>query len=303
MESPLNFNQIEPYVIHKKEQLLPVFTGKHTLFFYDTCSFQKHAQVKHPDIIPAYFKIKDGVIILTQCILMELCSGNASLCPDYVCYIQAMHQAGLTIVILQEEDTFSILDFFFSSTIKINSCLAWAVSTVNYPSNTVSQILASNEELRSLIVKRHSSDRSLFRRFFNTIRQSKINKDNLGEELLTICVHLLSSLPACKAFQYLVLTEDKGAIRLISNAADNSYRQLGFYPFSALTTPRLVQQLFEHNLVHTQEQLTEFLSNPSNSPVRLFGSEEYDLTPRDKSISPQVLAEKIATPGTIHINY
>lgn len=302
-ETPCFFNQIEPYVVYKKEQLLPLLSGKQKLFFYDACSFQKHAQLKQSEPIFSYIILKSGIVVVTHCILTELSSENGMLCPNYIHYLKGLQQAGITVVFLQEEYIFSVLDICFSSTVKINSCLAWAISTVHQPSGAVTKALDSDSDLFSAIMNRQSSDRMLFQRFFSTVLQSKKPRDNLGEELLTVCAHLLSNLPSRKEYQYLLLTEDKGAVRTISRAATNNYKQLGYYTFSALTTPRLAQQLYENNLLTNIGQIKELIAYPDNSPIKFFGSGEYELSPSEKTMSAEELSTKIATPGAIHINY
>lgn len=302
-ETPANFSEIAPFVLCEKEQMLPFLSGTQKLFFYDACAFQKHAQLAHPEPIISYIALNQGIVVLTRSILMELATETGTLCLSFITYIKQLYHGGIKVLILYEEIIFSALDSCFSSTVAVNTCLSWAFSMVQHPSSAIKAIIKKEDTLFSSITSRESSDRMLYQRFFSTIRSQKATGDNLGEEILTICIHLLSNLPSRKAFQYLVLTEDKAAVRLIARASENSYRQFGCYSFSAITTTRLAQQLFEHSLVSTPEQLEELLSSPANSPIKLFGSEEYDLTPQDKVVSPQALLQKITTPGAIHINY
>ena len=302
-ETPLNFNEISSFVIHEKNLQIPYLTGPHKLFFYDACAFQRHAHLAQPEPIFSYIKSENGLVVLTRCILMELTSESNMLCPEYIEYIRCLHHAGIPVLLLNEEDLFFVFDCCFSSTVKINSFLSWAISTVHRPSTTITATFCAEPELFSAITNRQSSDRMLFRHFFQTVRKNKTSGDNLGEELLTICVHLLSNLPSCQAHQYLILTEDKGAVRIISKAAENSSKQLDFYAFSALTTTRLAQHLYDKGILTDPTKIRELLVGPTNAPIKFFGSGAYDLAPLEKKMSAEDLSLMITIPGAIYINY
>ena len=301
--APVNFDQIESYVIFDKTQIPKVLLLSQKVFFYDTCSFQKHAKLLHPEPVFSFIKVQNGIVVLTRCILMELASNSATIPADAISYIQKLHLAGITVLVLYEEDLFSPLETCFSSALAVNSLLAWAISTVQRPTGSVTLALKSDEKLYTSVINRNSADRTLFCRFFSMVRNNKQTGDNLGEELLTICVHLLANLPNTQTFQYLIFTNDKGAVRLIGNAASNSHNQLGYYAFSAITDTKLAQLLYENNFLTEPALLQEFISHPVNSTVRFFGSEEYDLAPHEKNMTPEALSKKIATPGAIYINY
>ena len=50
------------------------------------------------------------------------------------------------------------------------------------------------------------------------MRENKEHADNLGEELIAICVHILSHLPGIVDGKICVLTDDKGAASKIDSA-------------------------------------------------------------------------------------
>lgn len=299
-------NIIQPVkdcTLSESKQILPYFLGRHRLFFYDTCSFQKHACLADFAPLCGYIRQKNGAVVLIRCILTELAAESGSLRPEYIRYIRQLHENEIPVILLPEEFLFSVLDACFSSTVKINTFLFWAITTVHRSSSTISTALEADPPLLNKIRGRRSSDRTLFAAFFETVQNHKSAGDNLGEELLTICVHLLSDLPHRNKFQYLILTEDKEAIRTIGRAAENICKQLGFYTFSALTTTCLAEKLHEEGFLTEKSQITEFLKNPAGSPIRFFGSEEYDLAPQEKTMSAEELSAKIVSTGAIHINY
>lgn len=303
-ETPLNYNAIKDYVIDDKPAALSHFSTAGKLFFYDACAFRKHAQISDPTPLFCYFKQGNAVIVITRCILMELSSTGEHLHPHYINYIRSLHQAGINILLIYEEDIFALMEQSFSSTTIINQYLFRAVNAVNHTLSTINTALAADNNLYLDLMVHQTSDRLLYQRFFHATRACKESGDNLGEELLTICTHILANIPFSKQYKYLILTEDRDAIRIISNAAKNSYKHLQQYIFSAITTPRLVQQLHTQGFLTTAEQIAPLLSaGVSSQIIKIFASCKYDLSPREQVVTISELAQKITTSGSIHINY
>ncbi len=121
---------------------------------------------------------------------------------------------------------------------------------------------------------------------------------------IAVCIHLLANIPDIISYKYVVLTEDKGAIGIINKASKNVFEHNGKYSFSALTTTRLTQRLYEKGIITNKSQVEEILSGgASDDMIKVLASEEYDLEPKEKTMTYQELAEKIVTPNAIHINY
>ena len=51
----------------------------------------------------------------------------------------------------------------------------------------------------------------MYKRFFEAVRANKESGDNLGEEVLAICLHILSHIPGEDNGKFCVITDDKGA--------------------------------------------------------------------------------------------
>lgn len=88
--------------------------------------------------------------------------------------------------------------------------LAYAVKTVKSPVSTIEATLKKDEALLHDVLGKESTNGELFRRFFGAVRKNKEQGDSLGEEMIALCVHLLSNLPDTTEYQYLIFTEDKG---------------------------------------------------------------------------------------------
>lgn len=304
-DTPGQFSEIEPYILQSIEEIGKELILSPKCYFYDACSFRKHVHLKHPEFLFEYIKKTNGIVIITRCILMELCSENACLPPEYVEYFRKMHESGIKIIVFFEEEVFNILAECFTSNADINDYLSVAVKTIKTPTGTVTKTLESDKKLFSdIILKSAVAENKLFSRFFKAVRQNKESGDNLGEEMIAICVHLLSNIPEKGEYKWVIMTEDKGAIGLFMKALNNVYQHLGKYTFSVMTTPKLAQRLFETKIISEEEQIKEVLAvGLMDDSVRILGSEEYDLNPKLKSMSSSELACMIAASGKIHINY
>lgn len=304
VESPHNFSDIEEFVLTKKSEVLKEILTAERLFFYDTCALRKHAHMSNPQWLFEFIKKSNGVVVITRCILMELASKSGVLIPDYVAYIKKMNMFGLKLLVIYEEVLFDALSACFSANEVINRCLSFAVKTVKGPTGTITAVLKENQTLLSDVMIKLSSDASVFQRFFREVRANKESGDNLGEEMIAICAHLLSNFPDTTQYKYLIFTEDKGAIGLFHKTLKNVYDHTSVCTFSALTTPKLAQCLFEEKIITQKEQVEEMLSVDNKEGMVVFlGSERYDLVRKEKRMSCSDLAERIVLPDAIHIYY
>ena len=70
----------------------------------------------------------------------------------------------------------------------------------------------AEEKLYSEVIEGKNLRQSdLYSRFFSAARVNKEHADNLGEELIAICVHILSHMVGIKDGKLCVRTDDKGA--------------------------------------------------------------------------------------------
>ena len=130
-----------------------------------------------------------------------------------------MAEAEIKVVIFNEEYTYDILSECFSTNERINEYLSWAVRMVKSPVSTITETLKNDEKLTAEVLEGKNLRQSdIYRRFFATVRENKEHADNLGEELIAICVHILSHLPGIVDGKICVLTDDKGAASKIDSA-------------------------------------------------------------------------------------
>jgi hypothetical protein len=304
IENPRNFQDISNYVVTDTERICKEIIQAQKCFFYDTCSFRTHANLLENEKIIQYIKWKGGLVVITRCVLMELASLSGDLQEIYKRYFEKMYQNGLLILILNEEDTFKILEKCYSLTADINTFLGRAIKTVKQKTGSVESTLKENVNLRNkLLDDKKCIDKTLFSDFFQAVRNNKEAGDNLGEELIAICLHLLANLPEAEEYKYQVLSDDKGAAALIGKVKKNCLEYLGVRTMSLISTAKLVQLMHQEGVINTEAQIEALLStNGNNDNIKIMASETFDLETVEKKMSKNELAEKIVL-NIIHINY
>lgn len=302
-EHPRNWNEIEPYV--NQGNLTQELFRRKTCYFYDTCSFRYHANMRWEvsDKIFEFIRQHDGMVVILRSILMELSSMEKTLNTEYVQYFQRMRNYGLPAYVIYEEELFDVMCCCYSTNVKVNSLLMWAVRTMKGPVSTITETLEREEKLASILLKgRNLEDRNIFKDFFSAVRKNKEAMDNLGEELLGICLHILSQLPGEEDGKFCVLIDDKGAAGKIDRLFKNTpsyYRGKRIIMYS---TPKLAQYLYKEGYLENRETLLKFLETGGEGNVRVLGTQVYDLVSTEISLKREELADQILE-NKIHITF
>lgn len=303
-ENPSNFQELIPYVIFEKEQIFQELISAEKCYFYDACAFRRHVQMVHPECIFDFIKGTNGITAITRGILMELGAADGLLRSGYLGYLHRMYEAGIKIIILYEEDLFGLLSICFSTYVQVNSQLSWAVKAVKRPTGTVAYTLNTNDQLKGEILLGARTDKTLFARFFQEVRKNKMPDDDLGEELLAVCMHLLANIPESVSYKYIIFTDDRGAVGMFNKTRMNIWNYMGVKSLSVMTTNRLAQRLYESRILTDKVQIEKLLcTGISGDVIRVFGSEKYDLSPEEKKMTVAELAGKIVGDVELHINY
>lgn len=301
---PYNFDRIESFVIIDTSTIVAEIYRKKRCYFYDACSFRRHANLdaRESEFLLEYMKRQDGIVVITRCILMELASYSGMLNEEYIQYIRDIKTFGINVLIIYEEDLFAIMEVCFGTNAAINSYLIWAVRMIKNPVSTITETLDKNADLCNEVIKGNNSEsRGIYKRFFEAVRNNKESDDNLGEEMLAICLHILSHLPGEDDGKFCVITDDKGAgskIDALFQRTSGQYRGKKIIIFS---TPKLVQFMYTENILTDKECVRAILDVGSNGNIVVLGTRDYDLRINEISISCDELADLIATPNAIHI--
>lgn len=300
-EVPDNWRELEPYV--NREGFIQDIFRKKKCFFYDACSFRYHANMygESIDRILAYIKEKDGIIVITRCILMELASSSGILNQEYIQYFRKISQSGLSLYVIYEEDLFQVMEICFSTHAAINNFLVWSVRMMRGPVSTITKTLNEDGALSNMVIKgRNLDNREVYRRFFSSVRANKESGDNLGEELLGICLHILSQLPGEEDGKFCVITDDKNAAGKIDGLFKKTNRQFRGKKIILFSTPKLAQILYGEGYVTDRDLLIEILKFGGSGNIKVLGTRIYDLRSSVISLSREEMADQMISKG-IHI--
>lgn len=304
-ESPSNFCEVESFVETEISEIKSIFFSIEKVFFYDACSFQRHSNLadKEKDILINYYCERGIAVFITRCILMELASDQHKLIEKYIAFIKSMNDAGVPVILYNEEFTYDILSECFSSNDKINEYLTWAVRMVKSPVSTIEETLKSDAKLYSEVIEGKTVKSSdLYKRFFTTVRGNKEHHDNLGEELISICVHILSYLPGVFDGKLCVLTDDKGAAGKIDSVMRRTNPQNRGSKIILFSTPKFVQHMFQEHVEMSEEAMINLISQGRIGNITVMGITAFDLKVDEKiSMTSRELVQKLMEPNGIKI--
>lgn len=304
-ESPSNFCEVESFVETEISEIKSIFFSTEKVFFYDACSFQRHSNLadKEKDILINYYCERGIAVFITRCILMELASDQHKLIEKYIAFIKSMNDAGVPVILYNEEFTYDILSECFSSNDKINEYLTWAVRMVKSPVSTIEETLKSDAKLYSEVIEGKTVKSSdLYKRFFTTVRGNKEHHDNLGEELISICVHILSYLPGVFDGKLCVLTDDKGAAGKIDSVMRRTNPQNRGSKIILFSTPKFVQHMFQEHVEMSEEAMINLISQGRTGNITVMGITAFDLKVDEKiSMTSRELVQKLMEPNGIKI--
>ena len=304
-EIPDNYCEIEASVVTDIHEIKNIFFQAEKVLFYDACSFQRHSNLaeKEKGILLHYFADHGVVVFVTRCILMEISGDQHRLLDQYVEFIKNLQRAGVKVVLFDEEDTYSILSECFSTIDTVNGYLMWAVRMVKTPVSTITDTLKADERLNSELCEGKNLKASdLYQRFFSSVRGNKEHEDNLGEELISLCTHILSHLPGIPDGKLCVMTDDKGAAGKIDSAMRRTNPQNRGSKVILFSTPKLVQHMFHERVEMSEEEMVNIISQGISENIVVMGTTAYDLeVDKNISMSCRSLVKKIMEPNEIQI--
>lgn len=304
-ETPQNWSRIEADVITDISAIINIIFTAPKILFYDTCSFRYHSNLNEKNVnqLIEYFVQQEASIVLTRVIVMELGSHSGIFEENYITYIKRLKVVGIKVIVLDEEEIYNVLSVCFSRNKTVNEYLSWAVRMLNAPVSTISETLMSDLGLSEEVIKgKNQTSSDIYQHFFREVRNNKENGDNLGEEILSICLHILSHIPGMKDGKLCVLTDDKGGAGKIDALMRRTNRQYRGAKIIIYSTPKLIQSLINHGVTMDRDSVEMFLGYSGDSNIKIIATTEYDLKVEECiSVSKQDLAEMLLIPGRINI--
>lgn len=304
-ETPSNLNEIMPFIVTDINIIKNLFYSADRVIFYDACSFQRHSHLANRErsILIRYYNAHATTIFITRCILMELASDRGMLAEKFIEFIKVMSENEIKVVLFDEEYIYDILSECFSVNEKINAYLLWAVRMCKSPTSTITETLKENTKLMAEVLEGKNLQQSdVYNRFFTAVRGNKEHDDNLGEELIAICVHILSHLPGVYDGKLCVMTDDKGAAAKIDSVMKKTDVRNRGVKIVLFSTPKLVQHMFQEQVEISEDEMVTILSQGASGKIVVMGITAYDFdVNRSISMTSRELAHKIMEPNGILI--
>lgn len=304
-ETPSNLSEIMPFIVTDIKVIKNIFYSADRVIFYDACSFQRHSHLANRErsILIRYYNAHATTIFITRCILMELASDRGMLAEEFIEFIKVMSENEIKVVLFDEEYIYDILSECFSVNEKINAYLLWAVRMCKSPTSTIKETLKENTKLMAEVLEGKNLQQSdVYDRFFTAVRGNKEHDDNLGEELIAICVHILSHLPGVYDGKLCVITDDKGAAAKIDSVMKKTDVRNRGVKIALFSTPKLVQHMFQEQVEISEDEMVTILSQGASGKIVVMGITAYDFdVNRSISMTSRELAHKIMEPNGILI--
>lgn len=304
-ETPSNLSEIMPFIVTDIKVIKNLFYSADRVIFYDACSFQRHSHLANRErsILIRYYNAHATTVFITRCILMELASDRGMLAEEFIEFIKVMSENEIKVVLFDEEYMYDILSECFSVNEKINAYLLWAVRMCKSPTSTITETLKENIKLMAEVLEGKNLQQSdVYDRFFTAVRGNKEHDDNLGEELIAICVHILSHLPGVYDGKLCVMTDDKGAAAKIDSVMKKTDARNRGVKIALFSTPKLVQHMFQEQVEISEDEMVTILSQGASGKIVVMGITAYDFdVNRSISMTSRELAHKIMEPNGILI--
>lgn len=308
LEVPKNWSEIEAKVSTSSQRITEALLYEYDkVFFYDTCSFRGHSNLAVTDVdhIISHIKQENGVVVITRCILMELASRSGELNQQYIDLIYRMTDYhGVEVVVMNEEDLFAVMSECFSTAQDVNTYLMWAVRMLGVPTSTIETTFSIESDLKKKLKEgKGLNSKSLFSDFFTAVRNNKTQSDNLGEELLAICLHILSHIPGEPNYKFNVFTEDKGARAVISNLFDKTDKQFAGQKIVIYSTPRLLQTMIHASRINDCGSVSRIFGMGQERDIVVFGTTPNEFNTTKHTFDSRMLADLMLTPNEIDIRF
>ena len=288
-EIPYNYNKIEKNVVTDRNEIVKEIILANRCYWYDTCAFRNHMNLSCGQLIAQYIKETSGIVVITRTILMELCSADGNLWEEHIAYIEYMASKGIKILLICEEDLFDVLYTYSSDIIEINQWLARAVKCAKSKVGKIENVVKNDKALyKALFETKPYKDKELASKLFSKVRAVKTSGDNMGEELIGVCVHWLSRIRNLQEHKHIVLTDDKKSIAMLGKVMTNVREYYEANSIALCTTAKLCYLMVQKGTITTENEGSQVLEGiVENSNLKVYCSGEYELQPTDRTFEAE----------------
>jgi hypothetical protein len=248
-------------------------------------------------------KLKEATIIITRTVLMELSPNSYNVHQIQVQYLKELHDSGLKLILFDEELIFDCLNEILKiSILDANLLLGYAIKEVSRFKTKTYEILNSMPKSVSYKLKgTNPGNTELYSNFFEYARTSKIEQDSLAEELMFICIIVLSKIPLEKKFIY--LSDDLNArtqiITIRGYIEKHHYMKVPYQ----LTTAAMVYKMYKENILTEKGKMIDILKCAYNENAKIFYVGEFDIQQVTETFECVKIADKILCDKEFRVLY
>ena len=301
-EVPNNYNEIENYVIADVDQIKDLFFRHEWKVFYDTCSILHHSNADNCIQIIEFLFDLNPIIVITRTVLMELTSTTHSLHNTQIEYFKKMNDKKICVILINEEMSIEILkEALTLNGVDANKLLGYAVKEVSKTKTAVSNILDTfDSTIKSKLLSNHTGSDLLFESFFQYARSQKSEGDSLAEELILICVIILTKLSIGK---YILLSDDLVIRNNVISTMSYIKKHHDINAPIQITTSALVYKMYKSEYLTSSDEIGNILSASNSGNVKVYYTGEYDIEMRFDSFTKIDLINHIMTEDDFRIFY
>lgn len=302
IELPLNFLDIEEYVIAGATEAVDAFFAGNNYFFYDTCSILHHSNLAKRKAVIDYFKSKSATIIITRTVLMELSANSFKVHGVQIQYFKEMFESGLKIIIFNEELIFDCLKEALSiSNEDANKLLGYAAKEISKTKSKTYEILMSMDQALSNKLKgQNPGNKELFSTFFKYARSLKTEGDSLAEELMLVCIVVLSRIPIGR---YILVSDDFRIRHQVISVKDYTARHHKKSEPYQLTTASLAFRMYKDSVITTRGELLDLIQCVSKDSIPVYFVGECDINQEKGILRCEDLVDRIMNEKEFRIIY
>lgn len=304
-ETPSNIDKILSFVITDYEKTVDLIFSSDKCIFYDACSFRYHSnfcKIGQNSIIE-YIKSKNGIIIITRCILMELAGTSQSLNDLYIDYIKNLSENGINVLLFDEKYIFDILSEEYDSSAKVNKIFSFAVRNFNSPIGTVRKTIDSDEKLKEILKGTEISKKSICAKLFSKVKGNKKSEDDLGEELIGICVYMLLHLSGEPSGKFVVISDDHEAAARFSAGTKSIPQNVSDKIVVILSTVRLLQNMINEDYITDSALVENMLKKIIVDKRKVYAAKQNDISTQPYSFTAEEITQLITAKNKISIIY
>ncbi|MDK2820870.1 MAG: hypothetical protein PWP31_835 [Clostridia bacterium] len=302
-EVPSNFKDFENYLIYKKQEVIDAFFKGKKYFFYDTCSILHHSNTENRYYIIEFLKSKSAIIIITRTVLMELTANSFELHQVQINFLKELYDNGLCILLFNEEIILACLKKILNITIEeANKLLGFAVKEVSkFKTKTYEVLNSMDKRVANKLKSLEPGKTELYSNFFGYARSLKEEGDSLAEELIFICIIVLTKIPSGK--KYILISNDLRIRHQVISIKEYIKKHHNVSEPYQLTTAALLYKMYKEGIISNRNDMIDIISKSSNGNINVYFVSEYDIKQEKDSFTAEELVDRVISENEFRIIY